>query len=79
VVSIFRIGVGQVLQLFHQLFQQLFRRFRLADHVTHLLLHVHRLGERAQVQANDGLFHPVNGVGDDHVAIDGTTHIALPR
>ena len=49
------------------LIQQALRRARIRDAVAHLVFHMHPLGKRAQVQANDGLDHPVAGVFDDGV------------
>ena len=50
-----------------------------ADHVADLLLDVDRLGERAQIEADHGLFQPGLGGGDDGVAVDGgTTHDSIP-
>ena len=60
-----RLGVGrsQQLQFAQQVVEQTLRITRRAFDPADLLLHVHRLGEGAQVQADDGLFEPVTRGG----------------
>ena len=59
-----RVGRGQVRQLRDEFVQQCIGRGRLAEHEAHLLLDVHRLGERAQVQPDHRALQPATGRGD---------------
>ena len=52
------------LQLVDQPAQQRFGIARLADDVTHLPLDLRRLGERAQLQADDGALDPGARLGE---------------
>ncbi|MNT27098.1 hypothetical protein D3C72_1627140 [compost metagenome] len=63
--------IAQQHQLLGQLFDQRLRRGRIAEHEPHLVLHVHRLGERAQVQPDHDLLQPGPGFGDEIGAVRG--------
>ena len=59
------IGVVQRFKLVQQVRQQRFRVCCVADHVSHLPAYMHGFGERAQVQADHGLFQPLSRGLDD--------------
>src|SRR3546814_6068553 len=63
--------VAQVQQLFAEGFEQRLRRGGVAEHVAHLAPGDHGLGERTQVQADDGALDPAAGVGDGVVQCSG--------
>src|SRR3546814_11965243 len=52
-------------------FEQRLRRGGVAEHVAHLAPGDHGLGERTQVQADDGALDPAAGVGDGVVQCSG--------
>ncbi len=64
-VELLWITCGQPIQFGVQLLQQGIQMLGVADDETHLMVDVHRFGERAQVEADNGLFHPLAGDGDD--------------
>ena len=66
-VHLLRIGCGEQFDLAVDILQIAIQVRRLADHVAHLFLHIHRLGERAQVEADHGLLQPVARRGNHFV------------
>ena len=63
-LHLLRRRVAQVQQFLAQLRQQRVAGVRIAEHVTHLALGVHRLCERAQVEADHGVLQPAPGRRD---------------
>ncbi|MDT4873531.1 hypothetical protein FQZ97_1087820 [compost metagenome] len=60
-VDLFGRRVHQQVEFTIQIVQKRIEVARLTDHDAHLVLHVHRARERAQVQADHGLLDPVAG------------------
>ena len=66
-----RIGHVQGVQLGAEVVEQRIVGPCLADHVADLAADVHRLGERTEVEADDGLLEPKAGGDDDRVRGEG--------
>ena len=65
------VDLGQVVQLAVEVFEEGVDVAGVAHDDADLVLHVHRLGEGAQVEADDGLFDPLAGGGDDFFVVHG--------
>jgi hypothetical protein len=64
-VHLLGLGLVQKTQLVHQIEKEIGRGLRRADHEADLVAQVHGPGERAEVEADHGLFEPLAGLADD--------------
>ena len=70
-VHVFRAGGGDEVEFFVELLEEGVEVARVADHDADLVLHVDRLGKGAQVEADNGLFDPLTGGGNDFFVTHG--------
>jgi len=74
-VDALRVGVGERAQFLRKIHERVLQRPRLAHHIADLVLHVHALRERAEIQADHGAGQPVLRAGDDCLAGTAVDHV----